>query len=98
MNIYQDGYLPNRMLTDDDKPPHCQDLFETVNLALMHLFQIPIDLYPELRNIWYEPTCCWYVRRHAQIAIDVAPVSETIASAFYANALIEVLLYGCDNY
>jgi hypothetical protein len=43
-------YLPNGILTGNHKPPHCPDLSETVNLGLKLMFQVPIELYHQLRE------------------------------------------------
>ena len=91
-NNYQDEFLPNRMLTATDKPPHCPDISLTVNLALQLLFEVPIEVYPELILKWDPATnFCYEQRRYAQGALYNVPLSKTIALIYYELALISPL-------
>lgn len=91
-NNYQSLYLPNRTLTKDDKPPNCPDLSDTVNLALKLLLEVPIELYPQLRNQWSQATgFCYEQDQYAQKALEIVPISKVMALAFYELALVSPL-------
>lgn len=91
-NNYQSMYLPNRTLTKDDKPPNCPDLPETVNLALKLLLEVPVELYPELRDQWSKATgFCYEQDKYAQKALEIVPISKVIALTYYELACVAPL-------
>ncbi|CAF1032988.1 unnamed protein product [Adineta steineri] len=91
-NIYQDKYLPGRMLTDKDNPPYCPDLSKSVNLALELLHDIPLEFYSEFMDYWYGASTCYESGIYAQIALEIAPLSRTLAAAYYEIAQLTVLV------
>ena len=97
VNQYQREFLPRRILTDDDHPPHCPDLPVTVNRWLELLFSIPIDLYPTLKNIWKDATCNYAARRDSQLVMQTVVLSMPRAIEYFTEALAKSTIFPCDQ-
>lgn len=96
-NNYQDQFLPNRTLTNQDHPPHCTNLSKEVNQALELLFSLKPQWDPELLKLWKQATCNYQSRRYAQAVLETIVISKEKAMAYYAEAIIESQLYSCDQ-
>jgi hypothetical protein len=94
---YQNEFLPSRILTNEDNPPHCPDLPKTVNQALEFLFSIRPEWYPELTKLWKQATCNYESRQDAQRVLEKVSISKTEAAAYYSEAVIKSHLYPCDQ-
>ncbi|CAF0863173.1 unnamed protein product [Adineta steineri] len=97
VNTYQDEFFPERMLTANDKPPHCSDLSKTVNQALELLFSIREEWFPELRILWKRATCNFESRQDAQHVIETVAISKSTAAAYYSEAILKSYLHKCDQ-
>jgi hypothetical protein len=80
------------MLTGQDNPPFCPDLPESVNLALQLLRDVPLNFYSEFIDSWYGASFCYQSRIYAQMALEIAPLSKTLAVAYYELAQLQVLI------
>lgn len=94
---YQDNFLPGRMLTDGDHPPHCPDLSNDVNRALEILFGIRDQWYPELTRLWKEATCNFEARLEAQAVLETMAKSTFEAVGHYGQARLKSIIYPCDH-
>lgn len=94
---YVDELFPGRLLTDDDHPPHCPDLPNTVNQALELLFFIRSDWYPDLMKLWREATCNYQSRQYAQRVLETVVISKAKAIEYYSEAVIKSHEYPCDQ-
>jgi hypothetical protein len=96
-NEYQDEFLPKRILTKDDQPPHCPDLPKTVNQALQLLFFIRTEWYPEMNKLWNKATCNYEARQDAQRVLETVAVSKLTAATYFSEATLKSDLYKCDQ-
>ena len=93
---YQREFLPQRLLTDADHPPHCLDMSRNVNDALALLFSIRLSWYEPLKVLWKPATCNFEARQDAQRVLETVAVHKFTASAFYLKAVQNSLKYECD--
>lgn len=96
-NTFQEAYLPNRTLTDEDHPPHCPDLPKTVNQALEVLLFIRPQWDPELMKVWKQATCNYESRQDAQKAMGVIGISIEKAMEYVSEAIVKSHLHPCDQ-
>jgi hypothetical protein len=85
------------MLRNDDQPPHCPDLPQTVNQALEFLFSIRTEWYPEMTKLWKEATCNYESRQDAQHVLETVAISKITAATYYSEAVIKAHLFPCDQ-
>ena len=93
---YQDEFLPPRMLTDADHPPHAPDFSEDVNRALQLLFFIRDQWYPRLTRIWKQATCNFEARLEAQKVLETMAKSLPDAVDHFGRARVKSMLFPCD--
>jgi hypothetical protein len=96
-NTYQDEFLPNRTLRNDDQPPYCPDLPKTVNNGLELLFFIRTEWYPEITKLWKNATCNYESRQDAQRVIEIVAISKIRAVNYFTEAIIKSHLFRCDQ-
>lgn len=96
-NEYQDKFLPRRLLTDEDHPPHCPDLSYTVNKAVELILSIHADWYSDLDKIWQKPTCNFEARQEAQKVLEVVALSKIEATYYYSRAEYYGNHFPCDQ-
>ncbi|CAF3447021.1 unnamed protein product [Rotaria socialis] len=96
-NKYQAAYLPFRMLRDEDKPPHCSDLPDTVNQALELLFLVDEDWWSPLVKIWEKVTCNFEARQASQHVLETVVQSIPEAAGFFIEATIDAVQFKCDE-
>ncbi|CAF0801657.1 unnamed protein product [Rotaria sp. Silwood1] len=96
-NKYQADYLPFRMLREDDKPPHCSDLPDTVNQALKLLLSVQADWWSPLVKIWKNATCNYEARTAAQHVLETIVLSIPKAATFFVQANIDAVIFKCDE-
>lgn len=90
-NDYPNMYTPNRMLKEDDKPPHCKYLSETVNLSLKFMFEVQIESYPDLSFQWGDVTGCYEQRKLPQMALEMVPFSKSVTLIYYDLAVFATI-------
>ena len=95
-NRYQQEFLPQRLLTDADNPPHCPDMTRNVNQALALMFSIHLSWYAPMKVVWKEATCNFEARQDAQHVLETVAVSKLTAAGFYLQAVQKSLKYKCD--
>ena len=61
------------------------------------LFEIPVELYPELREMFVESACNYFPRQETQLASQIAPLFKTLGSFYYLCAELNVILSGCHD-
>lgn len=94
---YQQEFLPDRMLNEQDEPPHIADLPFTVNKAVELLLSIKDDWYPELKVLWQPATCNFEARVDAQKVLEVVSLSKVKALTFYSEAIVKSRIFACDQ-